>query len=809
MTLESNISDLYNQGIVSGSTFLYCVENDIDTVNGLLAISDNIPDDVMSDITYLKSELNIPSSSQDNNGLSDVHAIDTNTSQSEKIGYAELYSLYQELKYENDTRTIHRLNYIESTYSDKEEFVKYLLSVDFDSILKLPLVGRNTARQIVDLSRKLSGYLNGDVEYLVKQDEGESSSNVVAKYSNVENLDALLPVIRSFADNYSVRSKNGILSLMTNCNDSVYQLVETLSAPQFNPIKLRNIGKNSVPEIMDFRSRVLALCAECSSQDGIEKLESINRIQHYAGFAIPNPDAIIQLEDNIGHFPLLTAVNQLINNLPEREMRIFKEYLLTIRGGVELDLDDMATELSLSKERVRQLATKQVGIIQRTVSSWRELLGDYHYPIFEKDAWLAICEAEGVSFTHNFVRWLISLVDSEVYLIGDPMSAFKTYHGRIKPLYLIPKYIYDIFDINSCVERIKELCNQKRYEDESFCIQDLLCQFFRHDILFEALDDIENFVRRIINSELDCFVSDVDLVFPANAEKPIPEIVEDIIRTNGQIMSLGEIYDSYIEIYPHRPIEQKNIRAHIHANKNIRPIGRSGKYTLAEWKEGYARGGTIREFAYEYILSSPDRIVSLSNLCKYIAQFREDVEEDSIQANLLAEASGRYGLFLKDGIKYIGLSSVTHDECYVLQVSEDARRSTEQSYTLLEKFIVENKRFPFASGPGEEPRLYRFWGVQTAYNKHGDLEGTEKLIYDKISILYADYQVTRSDYIWYRNYFDFKKNATNVAFLIASKTINKWFYRNAELYNANRLSEWQMPLFRELLEITAKIIRNA
>ena len=62
MTLESNISDLYNQGIVSGSTFLYCVENNIDTVDGLFAISNNIPDDVMSDIIYLRLELNILSS---------------------------------------------------------------------------------------------------------------------------------------------------------------------------------------------------------------------------------------------------------------------------------------------------------------------------------------------------------------------------------------------------------------------------------------------------------------------------------------------------------------------------------------------------------------------------------------------------------------------------------------------------------------------------------------------------------------------------------------------------------------------------
>lgn len=803
MTLESSISDLYNQGIVSGSTFLHCVENNIDTVDGLLAISNNIPDDVMSDIIYLRLELNILSSSQENNGLSDDNAVETNAFQGTKIGYSELYSLYQELKYENDTRTINRLNYIESTYIDKEEFIQYLLSVDFDSILKLPLVGRNTARQIVDLSRKLSEYLNGDAEYVVKQDEGESSPNVVATFCNVENLDALLPVIRSFADNYSVRSKNGVLSLITNCNDSVYQLVETLSASQFNPIKLRNIGKNSVPEIMDFRSRVLALCAECSSQDGIERLESINRIQHYAGFAIPNPDAIIQLEDNIGHFPLLAAVNQLINNLPEREMRIFKEYLLTIRGGVELDLDDMATELSLSKERVRQLATKQVGIIQRTVSSWRELLGDYHYPIFEKDAWLAVCETEGVSFTQNFVRWLISLVDSEVYLIGDPMSAFKTYHGRIKPLYLMPKRLYDIFDIHSFIEHINNLASEKRYEEERYNLRELIYNFFRGRVLFEIVEELEDFARRIIDYEVDCLLYEGDLIFRANAVKNAPEIIEDIIRANGDVMSLDEIYAKYKELYPLKEIEPKNIRASIHQNKNIKPLGRSGRYTLSEWKDGYARGGTIREFAYECIVNSPAKIVRIDALCEYISQFRKDVEEDSIQSNLLAEASGKFGLYFYDGERYIGLTSVQYDDCYIAAINDESseRRSTKQSYTLLENFIVEHKRFPFSSGPDDEPRLYRFWYNQTYCYTHGDIDAENKQIYDYINTKYGHYKVSQCDYIWHRTFIELRDLVKQQCFGEIKNRHNKWLLQNAELYKNKQLAEWQEPLFKELIQL--------
>ena len=61
--------------------------------------------------------------------------------------------------------------------------------------------------------------------------------------------------------------------------------------------------------------------------------------------------------------------------------------------------------------------------------------------------------------------------------------------------------------------------------------------------------------------------------------------------------------------------------------------------------------GQYGEFAYECILGSPCHIVSLTDLCKYIAQFREDVEDDSIQTNLLAEASGALWAIYKGGNK--------------------------------------------------------------------------------------------------------------------------------------------------------------
>lgn len=65
---------------------------------------------------------------------------------------------------------------------------------------------------------------------------------------------------------------------------------------------------------------------------------------------------------------------------------------MVYRGSVERDLDDMAKELSLTRERVRQLANKQIKTLESIISTWKEFLAGYHYPIFEKDSWLLMCE---------------------------------------------------------------------------------------------------------------------------------------------------------------------------------------------------------------------------------------------------------------------------------------------------------------------------------------------------------------------------------------------------------------------------------
>lgn len=56
----------------------------------------------------------------------------------------------------------------------------------------------------------------------------------------------------------------------------------------------------------------------------------------------------------------------------------------------------------------------------------------------------------------------------------------------------------------------------------------------------------------MIKSQYQCRKDGEELVFPANAERTAPEIVEMIIRANGAAMTLDQIYQEFYRLYPNK-----------------------------------------------------------------------------------------------------------------------------------------------------------------------------------------------------------------------------------------------------------------
>lgn len=117
---------------------------------------------------------------------------------------------------------------------------------------------------------------------------------------------------------------------------------------------------------------------------------------------------------------------------------------------------------------------------------------------------------------------------------------------------------------------------------------------------------------------------------------------------------------------------------------------------MTEWTHGEHRGGTIREFATEYLLSLSPSIAPLEDIGNYVRRFRPASSDKSIHANLLL--GGTYDIFYKEEVRYIGFANQEYPEEYRRFCSQtDSRRDFKSSCTLLEQFVAANERLPFSS----------------------------------------------------------------------------------------------------------------
>ena len=76
-----------------------------------------------------------------------------------------------------------------------------------------------------------------------------------------------------------------------------------------------------------------------------------------------------------------------------------------------------------------------------------------------------------------------------------------------------------------------------------------------------------------------------------------------------------------------------------------------------------------------------------------------------------------------------------------------------------------------------------------------------KQIYDYINTKYDNYKVSQSDYIWHKRYIELSGFVEQQNFSDIKNRHNKWLLHNAELYKAQQLTEWQVPLFKKLLHL--------
>ena len=617
-------------------------------------------------------------------------------------------------------RTNNVLNALEGTFPDRRSFLDAFVKMSKRDIYSLKNCGSKTADEILAIQHILNPSHeeeNADfLDFMIPALPG--------------NVDTLLPLIMPWLEELSVRAKNGFLIFLEENHNSLAELYAAFTTPKFNPLKMKNIGRNTAIEISKLFLHIKEFLEGFADEKAVEDTVSHFFAKTYDDLQIPieAQGRLRDLENSLGYFPLFAAISAYLEGMQGEDRVIVDGYIHIHEGQSLQDRVEIAAKVGLSTERVRQKRSMLIESLAAYFATYRAFgfvdKCPYNYQMNRVNE--EINATEGTDFSLNFVNWVLACTFDEIAIFGDVMRTLTGYFGKQLFLCLVPDDLCQYFDFNAFLEDIDARLTQKRIDDEKVDLQSLIDSHLQTQHCEDKMQAIETACRSILYLHYPVDVSSGQVVFKANARKNNPLVIEDILRSAGYPLTLEEIYKEFINQYPERYTEMNSLRGSVANNPNIIPISRTSTYTLAEWEGDTIRGGTIRQIVSDFLHSLDFTIAPFSDVAEHVRQFRPATDDNNLFSNLSLERTGLFSFFFKDGVRYVGLSENTYPIEFFPCIG-DARNATAMSigYPKLLAFISENGRFPFSSGvDDEERRLYHFWHRQERYYNAGELSAS-------------------------------------------------------------------------------------
>ncbi len=689
--------------------------------------------------------------------------------------YDAILSLYS-------VRTNNVLQALADKYSDKQTFLEEFVKMSRKEIATLKNCGAKTIEEILAIQ-----------SFLDPHHEGQHSDAVeIVQKTLPDNIDTLLPLIMPLLEGLSVRAKNGFAIFLEENNNSLTDLYAAVTNPKFNPVKMKNVGRNTAREISELFDRIKEYLESFADEQAVADAVAKYYTKTYDDLLIPTEaqDCIRDLENSLGYFPLFASINAYLDSL-EGEKRAIVDGCILIHEGQPLqNRDEIAAAVGLSPERVRQKRNKLMESLAAYFATYRTFgfvdKCPYNYQMNRVNE--EINSTEGTDFSLPFVNWVLASTFEEIAIFGDVMRTLTGYYEKHFFVCLAPADLCQYMDFNAFLEDVEARLTEKRIDEEKVNLRNLIDSHLKTQYCEDEMPAIETACRSILFLHYPVEVDFGQVIFKANARKNNSLVVEEILRAAGHPLTLEEIYDEFIYQYPERYTEMNSLRGTVNNNPNIIPIGRSSTYTLAEWEGDTIRGGTIRQIVSDYLHSLDLTIATLSDITENVRQFRPTTDEYSILTNLSLEQTGMFSFFFRDGVRYIGLSENTYPIEF-FPYSGDARNAVTMSinYPKLITFIVENGHFPFSSGVDEEEQqLCSFWRRQEHYYNAGELSASGLEYHTRILAEYGHLQMDKKTFEWRRKYAVLWQNC----FGEGSSNLDEESKKELDIFTANMLHDY-------------------
>lgn len=695
------------------------------------------------------------------------------------------------------------LELFRSRYSSKIDFYHFILGMDYEKARISFGKNEHMSREINSLCEMVRTIVNHPKAFKI--------------FNEHDKVESLASRIDSKMSSESPRFYHAYQKFLLSCNSSITDLYLKTIGLDKNEVKFKGLSADNSKDLLDLLRRItelidenLAVTVNLTSQPIHQALQDYN-------LNLRQQQQIIKLFEKCGHFPLFAAISCCMSRMETRKQEISNRTLCINYDSKAEDLDGVAADLGITRERVRQLRESCLEELLHfpKIAITSDCLKDYDYRPQSNMDFNKIRHEEEVNFSNEYIIACIEAVNPSMSVVGNVRKALLKNSDYIRYLHLVPSYLSNLFDFKRFADNIEAMLKEKRFypyrDDLEVFVKNQVDYNISETDFYEVLKECrlllqDKYPDNIINSQL---------YFPANARKKIPDLIEDILREFNKPMTSEEIADQLNARYPELKQLPTKIGANALRNNNIVAVSRTSTYALTEWSNTEKRGGTIRDIAEEYLNSLIEPIAPLTDICEYISKFRNNVKPDSVKSNLLAESNNKFALYYKNDVVYIGYSDHSFDSSYIAQDKRHGRRTFEESIALLEDFIQNNHHFPLSSATDEdELRLYRFLNVCKTNLRKGILLPSHKTEINRIETQYAQFKGTKPSVIqlgespeqWMAHLENYVRYITdNDSIPDSSSEEALWYNNNKRLFDSEQLPADKRSAFAALIRIARRI----
>jgi hypothetical protein len=480
-------------------------------------------------------------------------------------------------------------------------------------------------------------------------------------------------IVNSFieinANNLSNRSKNSITSFL-NGNLKIRYLSERILAnDRFNFQDIKNVGTKTVTELKSFIDSVIEFIVKVAEVKNERDLVALrNRFFIEKTFLISSiPNEILESQSIFSLVDFLISKNAIFE---KNENIIFQKALKIYDNQPELTLDEIADQINISKERVRQI---RKGVLENLFNNLQfvkniedDLYQKYgidqnqHLINIDNDINKRINDVNKINFSIEFNTFLIYTYFSAKFdLVGEILDVLqpKYFNSRDRHnwdnFYLVKNQLTNEFDFNNFADDIDKRISARNEITYSFHFKSYLNNFIKNEN-YSLISILFPVAERIINQEFDLIIDLNDnIVFKRNTVKQVPEYAIETLEKLGVPSKIEEIYKRIEIDNPEITKSQEALRGSLQRTPEIIYFGRSSTYGLKKWeieKEGI-KAGTIKDIIFEYLQDKTDPIHILE-LLNEVHKYRAKTNAKNIITNLKLDPQKQFIIFNQS---FIGL----------------------------------------------------------------------------------------------------------------------------------------------------------